>query len=277
MEDETSGPAGGEFSFNDGLTWEPVSVAGDGTWYFQWDTQGLSNGAYTLLVRGMDEAGNVGRPGQVGVVVDNLPPSVSLTKRWWIWETGTLKVSPNTFPIASVRLKISDKQNRWPAVVLEYDPDKVPGLVSWDRRFANGILAPSGEYRVDVVACDLHELCGSASGVIAIPVVATGTATFTPTPTVTATATIMPTSTATSTAYPTENPVTSVPEVTPMPAQVKASQPLPWWQVLGLLGLMLAIASASVADPRPQAIYRLMKTMKQISAFNHLDSSQGEN
>ena len=80
-------------------------------------------------------------------MVDNQPPSVSLTKRWWIWETGMLKVSPNTFPIASVRLKISDRQNRWPAVVMEYDLDKVPGAVSWDRHFANGILAPSGEYR----------------------------------------------------------------------------------------------------------------------------------
>jgi len=55
LEDETSGPASGEFSFDDGLTWKPVSVAGSGTWSFQWDTQGLFNGDYTLLVRGMDE------------------------------------------------------------------------------------------------------------------------------------------------------------------------------------------------------------------------------
>jgi hypothetical protein len=274
LEDETSGPAGGEFSFDDGLTWEPVPVAGNGTWSFQWDTQGLSNGDYTLLVRGMDEAGNVGSPGQVGVVVNNLPPSVSLTKRWWIWETGTLKVSSNTFPIASVRLKISDRQNRWPAVVLEYDPNKVPGAVSWDRRFANGVLAPSGEYRVDIVACDVYDLCDSATGVIAVPVVATGTPTFTPTPTVMATATFTPTSTASVTALQTEIPVTPMPEVTPAPAQVTESRPFPWWLILGLLGLMLAIASASVADPRPQAIYRLIDSMKQISDSNYLDSSQ---
>lgn len=277
LEDETSGPAGGEFSFDDGLTWRPVSVEGNGVWSFQWDTQGLSNGDYTLLVRGMDEAGNVGSPGSLGALVDNLPPSVSLTKRWWIWETGTLKVSPNTFPIASVRLKISDRQNRWPAVVLEYDPGKVPGTVSWDRRFANGILAPSGEYRVDVVVCDVHDLCGSASGVIAIPVVATGMPTFTPTPTITATATFTPTSTATATAFQTVISVTPVPEVIPVPAQSTTSRSLPWWQVLGLLGLMLVIASASVADPRPQAIYRLVEIMKQISDSDHLDSSQGGN
>lgn len=277
VEDETSGPAGGEFSFDNGLTWKPVSVAGHGAWSFQWDTQGLSNGDYTLLVRGMDEAGNVGSPGRVGVVVNNLPPSVKLTKRWWIWETGTLKVSPNTFPIANVRLKISDWQNRWPAVVLEYDPDKVPGVVSWDRRFSNGVLAPSGEYRVDVVVCDVYDLCGSATGVIAIPVVATGTPTFTPTPTVTVTVTFTPTSTATTTAFPTIIPVTPIPEVHPKPAQVIDYLPLPWWQVLGLLGLMLAIASASVADPRPQAVHRLAEIVKQISDSNHLDSSQDGN
>jgi len=277
LEDETSGPDGAEFSFDDGLTWEPVSVAGNGAWSFQWETKGLSNGDYTMLVRGMDEAGNVGSFGKVGVLVDNLPPSVSLTKHWWIWETGTLKVSSNTFPIANVRLKISDRQNRWPAVVLEYDPDKVPGLVSWDRHFPNGVLAPSGEYRVDVVVCDMHDLCDSATGVIAIPVMVTGTPTFTPTPTVTATTTFTPTSTATVTALPTEIHITPVPEVTSAPLQETEQHQFSWWQLLGLLGLMLAIASASVADPRPQAIYQLIDSMKQISDSNYLDSSQDSN
>ena len=274
VEDETSGPAGGEFSFDDGLTWGLVAVAGNGTWSFQWDTQGLSNGAYTLFIRGIDEAGTVGSPGQTEVLVNNLPPSVTLTKRWWIWETGTLKVSPNTFPIASVRLKISDRQNRWPAVVLEYDPDKVPGVISWDRRFANGILAPSGDYHVYVVVCDVHDLCGSASGVIAIPVGATGTPSFTVTPTVTVTATFTPTSTATATAFPTEIPRTPVPEVTPEP-EIE-NQPFLWWQLLGLLGLMLVIASTSVVDPRPQALRCLAESLKQLSNSNHLDLSQGD-
>jgi hypothetical protein len=276
VEDEISGPAGGEFSFDEGLTWKPVSVAGNGAWSFQWDTQGFSNGDYALLVRGIDEAGNVGRPGRLGVLVDNLPPSVSLTARWWIWETGMLKVSPNTFPIASVRVTISDRQNRWPAVVWEYDPDKVSRSVSWDRRFANGILAPSGEYRVDVVACDVHNLCGSASGLITIPVVATGTSTFTLMPTVTATVTFTPTSTATGTALPTEISITSVPEATPVPAHENEPPPFPLWQLLGLFGLMIVIATTSVVDPRPKALQRLSETLKQISKSNLLDSTQGD-
>jgi hypothetical protein len=276
VEDETSGPAGGEFSFDDGLTWNPISVAGNGAWSFRWDTKGFSNGDYTLLVQGMDEAGNVGNLERIGVLVENLPPAVSLTKHWWIWETGTLKVSQNTFPIASVRIKISDRGNRWPAVVLEYDPNKVPGAVSWDRRFANGILAPSGEYRVDVVACDVYDLCGSASGAIVIPVMSTDTSTFTPTRTMTATATFTQTSIPTVTVFPTEIPVRPTPEETPMPSQKMESQPFPWWPVFGLLGIMLAIASTSVIDPRPQAMRRLSETLKQISHSNYLDLYQGK-
>ena len=220
VEDAISGPASGEFSCDGGVTWQPVSVAGDGTWSFQWDSQGIPNGPYTLLLQGVDEAGNLGSPGQVGVLVNNRPPSVSLTKRWWIWETGTLRVSPNTFPIGSVTVTISDRQNRWPAVVVEYDPEQVPGEVSWDRHFANGVLAPSGEYRVDVVACDMHDLCGSATGVIAIPIAATGTATLMPTPTMTATATSMPAKVQTAVVVPpTVVAVTSFPEATPMPVK----------------------------------------------------------
>jgi hypothetical protein len=145
----------------------------------------------------------------------------------------------------------------------------------WDRRFANGILAPSGEYRVNVVACDVHDLCGSASGVIAIPVMATGTVSFTPTPTTTATVTFTPTKTATEIIVsPTIVLVTPLPEVTPIPAQEPLRTAFPWWQVLGLVGLMIAIASASVVDPRPQAINRLADSMTQISDSNHLVSSQ---
>jgi hypothetical protein len=275
VDDVTSGPAGGELSFDAGVTWQPVSVARDGAWAFQWDSPGVPNGSTTLLFRGEDEAGNIGSPQQLGVLANNLPPSVFLTKRWWIWETGTLRVSPNTFPIGSVRLTISDTQDRWPAVIVEYEPEEVPGEVSWDRRFANGILAPSGEYHVDVVACDVYDLCGNASGMIVIPIVATGTATFMPTPTITTTATSMPTKTETAVVFPPSVvSITPLPEASPVPTQEPSRGAFPWWQVLGLVGLMIAIASASVVDPRPQAIKRLTNCMKQISDSSHLVSFQ---
>jgi hypothetical protein len=48
------------------------------------------------------------------------------------------------------------------------------------------------------------------------------------------------------------------------------------WQILGPVGLMIVIASASVVDPRPIALRRLGEIMEQIS-HNKIDSSQDEN
>jgi carbohydrate-binding DOMON domain-containing protein len=91
----------------------------------------------------------------------------------------------------------------------------------------------------------------------------------------TTTATTMPTKTQSVVVVPsTVVSVTPLPEAVPALAQEPTQAELPWWQVLGLVGLMIVIASASVVDPRPGAIYRLVNSMKQIMDSNHLDSSQ---
>ena len=207
------------------------------------------------------------------MVVDNGPPAVSITERWWIWEVGKLKVSPNHFPIASVKVTIRDPQNRWPAVVMSFDPDKDTDSISWNRRFADGTLAPSGEYPVVAVACDIHDLCGRDTGIIVIPTMATSTATMTPSPTATMTQTPYATSTATQ-KPPTPTPVL----VTPSPE--KPAQPVrtlfPLWQLIGLLGLFMVIASASVVDPRPAALDRLRETFKMISARSENNSHKNK-
>ena len=204
-----------------------------------------------------------------------LPPSVSLTEHWWIWESGILYVTPKTYPIASVKLTISDPQDRWPAVTLEIDPRNESELVIWDRRFADGTLAPSGEYPVQVRVCDDHNLCASAVGRISVPdgVWPTMTTTLTPTSTSTALASATPTRTRIPVS---PTPILIVPSPTP---STPVSHPTPWplWQMLGLVGLMIVIAAASVVDPRPMALRRLGEVMEQISNRNQLDSSQDEN
>jgi hypothetical protein len=274
-EDETSGPAGGEISLNEGTTWQSVSMNGGGDWSFAWDTGNLPYGPYTLLMRATDKAGNLGGVAQITLLVDNFPPSVSLTDRWWIWESGKLQVSPNYFPIASVKMIISDPGDRWPAAVFHFDPDKVPDSVTWNRRFADETLAPPGDYRVTVHACDIYDLCGSATGIIAIPVGATATVILTPSPT--ATFTITPQATAMATARP-ATPMPRVIKPLPgvIPAPVRPTHPLPLWQMLGLLGLFLAISSASIVDPRPAALDRLGEIIHQILNQNILDSSKDD-
>ncbi len=271
-QDKMSGIASGEISL-DGKTWQQVSMGADGIWSFPWNTNALSNGQYRLRMRAMDRAGNPGDAAQITLLVDNGPPNVSITERWWVWESGKLKVSPNHFPIANVRVTISDPHNRWPAVVMKFDPNKVPRSVSWDRHFADGTLAPSGEYRVVAVACDIHDLCGSDTGVIVIPYVATSTVTVTSSPP--STHTLTPQATFTATQMPAiPNPVLVVPSPEISPEPIQPTRSTPFWQLLGLLGLFLAISSASVIDPRPAALNRLRESAKLISGNNAIDSSK---
>ena len=56
--------------------------------------------------------------------------------------------------------------------------------------------------------------------------------------------------------------ITPVPEETPEPARYS----LPLWQIIGLLGLFMVIASASVVDPRPKALKRLGETFWIMSS-----------
>jgi len=204
-----------------------------------------------------------------------LPPAVSLTEHWWIWESGILRISQKTYPIASVKLTIRDPQGRWPMVILEFDPRMESELVNWNRRFADGTLAPSGEYPVRVRVCDDHNLCASAEGRISIPDVVLPS--LTPTFTATTTFTVLLSATPTRTRIPTSpTPVLIVPSSTPIVPNPDTPQ-YPLWQILGLVGLMIVIASASVVDPRPLALRRLGEVMEQISNRNQLDSSQDEN
>lgn len=204
-----------------------------------------------------------------------LPPSVSLTEHWWIWESGVLRVIRKTYPIASVKLTISDPQDRWPALILEYNPRKIPEVVFWNRRFADGTLAPSGEYAVQVRVCDDHNLCANAAGRISIPDGAqpTTTPTFTPT----TTSTVLPSATPTRTKIPlSPTSVVAISSPTPILPTPQSTQ-WPLWQILGLIVLIIVISSASLVDPRPLALRRLGQVMEQISNRNKTNSPQGEN
>ncbi|MBI5933802.1 MAG: hypothetical protein HY867_08850 [Chloroflexi bacterium] len=174
-----------------------------------------------------------------------------------------------------MNLTIRDPQDRWPAVTLEFDPRKESELVIWDRRFADGTLAPSGEYPVQVRVCDNHNLCASAVGRISIPIGVLPS--LTPTFTLTATSTALPSATSTRTRIPTSpTSVLIIPSPTPVAPNPDTPQ-YPLWQILGLIALMIVIASASMVDPRSLALRRLGEALEQISNRNKIHSSQDEN
>ncbi len=275
-DDDTSGVSLVQVSTDSGASWQNLtSHAGD--WSMLWHTQDLPNGPYDLWTRSIDEAGNIGKPSVLSVWVDNHPPKVLLAERWWVWETGALKISTDYFPLREVQVTIADGLRRWPEVVHSYDPKHVPVSVSWDRRFADGTLAPSGEYRVTVRACDIHGLCGMDTGVIVIPQSAASSATLPPTASPTLT------STATPTVRPRVTQTLTLPSQTPTPAEIvsepapsKSVSSVPLWQVLGLLGLMFALSAASLVDPRPSALDRIRKVINQIVLKPTLDEEKDE-
>lgn len=84
--DETSGIGGGEISTDGGGSWQSVLIKNETDWEYIWQSNEVPNGEYFLLVRAIDQAGNIGEPDVVSLVVNNAPPSVSITERWWVWE-----------------------------------------------------------------------------------------------------------------------------------------------------------------------------------------------
>ena len=257
-----------EMSFDEGKTWqvlEPVS----GEWTQAWDTRSLANGVARLLVRSTDLAGNIEAPRHVEVILANQPPRVSVQESWFIWESGDVTVRDAGLPIDGIRVTIRDLQGRWPAVVLEYGPNNLPGSISWDRRFTDGTLAPSGEYEVLVQVWDVYGNEARDVGTISIPFVSLPVPTWTPSPSPSPTTSVPATQTALPTAV--QPAATGMPTATPVvitvpdPASaVEQTTPLVFWPLVGLLGLMLALASAALSDPRPRALARLKETFDQI-------------
>jgi hypothetical protein len=255
-----------DVSTDGGATWNAAALSGD-TWSYDWDTTTLQNGTYTVKIRGTDMAGNRENPRPLTLLVDNFPPHVKITDSWWIWESGEITVSTNAFSIGEIKVTISDPEGRWPAVVLAYDPATTSTDVTWDRRFSDGTLAPSGNYQVRVLACDIYGNCARDRGVIKIPFIApipptTSPKSF-PSPTPLPTMTLLP---ASSPPVPTVVPQLSIND----PAEPQSVQPIteepagpvfPTLAIISLITLMWVLSSAALADPRPKAILAIAKTI----------------
>lgn len=280
VSDVGSGVAGVELSLDGGKTWQALKLVNE-IWRYGWYTTPLPNGSYLVMARARDIAGNVQSPGaRVTILAVNHPPLVDVQERWHIWEAGSVSVRKNGgVPVDGVRVTIRDSQGRWPAVVQEYSLRNLPKSITWNRRFGDsapfggGILAPSGEYDVVVEAWDEYGNEASDQSVIVIPFVAGATETaiqsVTPSPSPTETNTVVPTKVV----KPTQVVIpTVVPTIQPTlePVVEQPGKSLSFWPVAGLLGLMLALASAAVADGRPRALARMKET------FNQIMKNQGE-
>lgn len=267
--DAISGLLSAEVSTDGGATWNAATLSG-GTWSYDWNTIVLQNGMYTVKMRAMDLAGNRENPILLTLIVDNFPPQVKITDSWWIWESGRIKVSENGFSISEIKVTIFDPEGRWPSVVLRYNPSTTSSDVTWDRRFSDGTIAPSGNYRVGVVACDIYGNCASDRGVIKIPFIApippTATPSPVPSPKPISTMTAMP---HVQTVVPQTSVVETIETVREQPNVEGHKTPvLPILAVVSLIALMWALSAAALADPRPRAILAIARTISQKRESN---------
>ncbi len=261
--DTNSGVLAAEISL-DGTNWLPLVISSRGTWSYDWDTLSLSDGIYPVMVRTTDVAGNIesaASGAHVTLFVNNVPPHIKLTPEWFIWQSGSLLIKTEYFPLKDGLIVIADPQNRWPKVEIPFG-EKYPPEIKWDRRFANRILAPIGNYDVTVSACNTYNLCSEKSAVIKIPWFAITVPTaIVPTPVAEVAQEMKPEIKETSTPVP---PVAEASSIRIRPQSKKGLTPtasILTWVVL--IALMWAIASAALADTRPAAIRAIAKTISQ--------------
>jgi len=88
--------------------------------------------------------------------IDTHGPHIKLPNSWYIWDGATFTVKDDTAKIISVSMEIADPQNRWAKVERSWSPDSkdFSQSINWNRVFADGILAPIGNYKVTVYAQD---------------------------------------------------------------------------------------------------------------------------
>ena len=268
--DTTSGLSDVEISLDGGASWRPVTgLLKDGVWFYGWLTSSLPNGTYRILARARDLAGNQENTAHVSVVLANQAPIVKVQQSWWIWESGSLKVSEQAIPVHKITLTI-DCGGGQPGIKLDYTSvSALPSSFQWDRRCGDGHLAEMGDHAIRVTACDLYGNCGSDTGVIQIPFIVLPQPTWTPTIIPTSTATSRPTSPSSPRTHPQPTatvfipaPVSSV--VPPHKIETDSNMPIFLLPALGFVGLLMALASASLSDGRPRALRRLAEILRRM-------------
>ena len=138
----------------DGVNWDGATLNPDDSWVLDWNSAGMADKVYTPRVAAVDNAGNRTEISLQAINLDNSPPGMSMTNAWYIWESGHLRVEDNRSGIQRIQLSVRDDQNRWPAMIWEYEVPVLERDLQWNRRFADGTIAPIGSYEVLLQAWD---------------------------------------------------------------------------------------------------------------------------
>lgn len=246
-----------------------------------------TDGGHGLEGRVTDNAGNVTWK-VIPVYIDTIPPVAAFVlpvPNSTAIESGTVLVGGNASDIGSgvERVELSlDQGKTWQTLPLvneiwnyNWDTLNIPNgryqviARAWD--IAGNVQSPVASITLVVDNQVPDKATATLPAFTDIPLTATYTSTPTPSPTTTITATpthhIQPTQTITTTPRPTTT-------ATPVSVSTRTEKPLLLWPTVGLIGILTALASASLTDHRPQALRMIGKTFHQIVAQKKLDAGE---
>ena len=258
--DATSGVGGTQISLDHGSTW--TDLASSASWSYAFDSARLPNGPFTILGRGVDNAGNTSIPASLRLILDNHPPLISVPALWDSSVSAALTVEPNIIPLKDVEITLRGGGQTESL----FDGLPAPSSIHWDRALGSLIAAP-GDYAVIVKACDVYNLCAHTTSTIVVqgyPILPTPTLTLTPAPAPAVRA-------KKNVSAPVEKPApTPAPAVRPLrmiiasPATAPAGTdagPLTAWPAVLVSLLILQFAALLLFDPRPKVYRSLSKTI----------------
>ncbi len=240
-----------------------------------------SDGVYLLTAGASDNAGNSTSTSGT-IQIDSVPPSLSASASpadgnggWYVSPAVvTATVSDATSGVADVQVRVDGGSWQDGSIAtISTDSSHTVEFQAWDR--AGNTAHATVTVQVPTPSpTSLPSPIPTATPPPAKPVWSTSTpaplsspkATHTPTLTPTATQTVMPTTPPLATptrllAMPV--PTAPVPGTTPKP-QPPAQRSVLIWPALGFVAFLAALASASLLDPRPQALRQLAKTLEAI-------------
>jgi hypothetical protein len=153
-----------------GLAGLDVSLDG-GAWTPYESPLTIGDGLHQAVFRARDVAGNLTVSAPLPFKVDARGPRIDLPENWNIWDIAAFAVRDGESGLAQVEVILSDPQGRWPQVTRTYTPtgSRYDGQIGWNRRFADGTLAPEGQYRVTVKASDLAGNFSQKQATLVIP------------------------------------------------------------------------------------------------------------
>ena len=258
-----------------GLADIQVRVDG-GAWQDGSTTTISTDGSHTVEFQAWDQAGNSASTSPLTVKVDRTPPVAAVILpapdgqdgRYLSPVTVTANGSDATSGVANALVSLDG--NNWSSSLAL----SIGGPYTIQTRVldnAGNVTTVSQTIQIDQAVVSDRDLSGNdvhATATIQVPyskstIKSTPSSTMTPPPTATVTSSAMP-----MLATPTQPSVTPLPPARTLVAapkpQPRTKRSMVLWPAFGFMALLASLASASLSDPRPQAIKRFKKTLETL-------------